>query len=168
MSIVLYIISDCFLAWRVASDDDTVNKVMTMCKCSPQSVEHSSSDDPSLGVLHKPSDAIAITAAQFLSILSSSHSSRSIPTFDAILGLLVRFPCNNFAIVDDLWSGIAAGVYPNAALFNHSCRRIVVVVEYVSIPIIIGHPNVIPAFGHGSTLSFRAIRDISPGEVRVY
>ncbi|EER05691.1 hypothetical protein, conserved, partial [Perkinsus marinus ATCC 50983] len=98
-------------------------------------------------VLHKPSDAIAITAAQFLSILSSSHSSRSIPTFDAILGLLVRFPCNNFAIVDDLWSGIAAGVYPNAALFNHSC-----------------HPNVIPAFGHGSTLSFRAIRDISPGE----
>ncbi|KAF4686822.1 Zinc finger MYND domain-containing protein 15, partial [Perkinsus olseni] len=97
-------LSDCFLAWRVASDAEKFHKAMSMC------------------ALSKPSDAIALTAMQFLSILSSCRS-KSIPDFDSILGLLVRFPCNNFAIVDDLWSGIGAGVYPAAALFNHSCEE---------------------------------------------
>ncbi|KAF4676627.1 choline dehydrogenase 7 [Perkinsus chesapeaki] len=73
-------LSDCFLAWRVASDNNKYNKAMSMC------------------VLSKPSQAIALTVAQFLSILTSFSSSSSlssssggiskIPSFDTMLGLL--------------------------------------------------------------------------------
>jgi len=38
-----------------------------------------------------------------------------------INGLLNRFNCNNFAVLDDLQIGIGAGIYDQGALLNHSC-----------------------------------------------
>lgn len=40
---------------------------------------------------------------------------------DIIKSTLIKFDCNNFGILDDLLQCIGAGVYPMAALLNHSC-----------------------------------------------
>lgn len=68
-----------------------------------------------------------------------------------LISLLSKFGCNNFAISDPLLIPIADGVFPFAALLNHSCA-----------------PNVVANYeleqGSAPVMSFLTLRDIQAGE----
>lgn len=42
-------------------------------------------------------------------------------SMEFVAGLLARFHSNNFGIIDELMNHIGSGVYPRAAILNHSC-----------------------------------------------
>eukprot|EP00877_Chromochloris_zofingiensis_P003146 jgi/Chrzof1/12832/Cz07g08320.t1 len=69
-----------------------------------------------------------------------------LPPTKEIALLIARFAANNHTICDDELRPVGVGIYPLGALFNHSCT-----------------PNCMQSF-QGSTIMFRALRNISAGE----
>eukprot|EP00397_Hematodinium_sp_SG-2012_P017675 GEMP01018085.1.p1 GENE.GEMP01018085.1~~GEMP01018085.1.p1 ORF type:complete len:489 (+),score=95.54 GEMP01018085.1:81-1469(+) len=60
-----------------------------------------------------PDDATHLLASQAARLCNAP--------LEVLRNILNRFSCNNFAIVDELFNPIAAGVYPHGAMLNHSC-----------------------------------------------
>lgn len=63
-----------------------------------------------------------------------------------IVQLLCRMNCNAFTICDDACAPVGLGVFPQGALFNHSCK-----------------PNCVVSF-HGRQMNVHAIADIAQNE----
>lgn len=73
---------------------------------------------------------------------------------------LARAQANNFLIVDDVLSPVAAGCYPELALLNHSCEPNCVL-SYVEVD---SPAGVDPSASTGPAAQVRALRPIAPGE----
>lgn len=98
----------------------------------------------------QPSTPSAVAAASTAAAAPTSPST-SFPlpgaiNTKAVALLLARFACNNHTICDDELRPIGVGIYPLAALANHSCR-----------------PSCAQSF-EGPTIVFRAVSDLSPGD----
>ena len=67
-------------------------------------------------------------------------------TVREVARLLARFACNNHTICDEELRPIGVGIYPLAAMVNHSCE-----------------PNACQVF-RGQRILFKAVRDLAPGD----
>lgn len=65
---------------------------------------------------------------------------------EKVMLLFCRVNCNAFTISDDLCAPLGIGVFPNGALFNHSCE-----------------PNCIVSF-HEQQMVVRVVKDVEQGE----
>ncbi len=57
---------------------------------------------------------------EILSVISTVCTKTKHP-MQLVAKLFFQFRCNNFGVTDDLLTCVAVGVYPHAALLNHSC-----------------------------------------------
>ena len=57
---------------------------------------------------------------EILSVISTVCTKTKHP-MQLVGKLFFQFRCNNFGVTDDLLTCVAVGVYPHAALLNHSC-----------------------------------------------
>ncbi|CAK4129895.1 unnamed protein product [Aphanomyces euteiches] len=80
-----------------------------------------------------------------MSVLTAMKSS-NLPSIEAIMALFAQFNCNAFTLCTLQQVPVGIGMFPDAALLNHSCA-----------------PNCILTF-HKRQLQIRTIRDVSPGE----
>ncbi|KAH9185130.1 hypothetical protein AeNC1_012898 [Aphanomyces euteiches] len=80
-----------------------------------------------------------------MSVLTAIKSS-NLPSIEAIMALFAQFNCNAFTLCTLEQVPVGIGMFPDAALLNHSCA-----------------PNCILTF-HKRQLQIRTIRDVSRGE----
>lgn len=102
-------------------------------------------------------------------------SGPALPSRDELLRVALALDANDFAVMDDLLAARASGVYPAAALLNHSCEPNCVVTFATAVDAAraldedAGVPASDAAAPHrGSpaptTLIMRAVRDVAEGE----
>ena len=95
-----------------------------------------------------PYEKVEVYAQLGTLVLDVLRNAKEVPhvDLDGIIEDFCRFGCNNFTIVDDEMNAVGSGVFPVAALLNHSCC-----------------PNVCVSFD-GVELMMRVTEDVQPGD----